>query len=175
MQKVITMSLLLACGTAFATSPLTVRCEAPKGVREKYGFDLSSNQKAESHLLRLKGPSPDGYQSKLMFIVDPGMKKVMVLWIEAGADLDNREQAKKLGLSTPPPPGAEQFDVVSYSPNVIIATSSSAYLYGTITYSLYPKLGAMFMSVQYLETNLRNAVQSFFFATCDFSPSLGVP
>jgi len=168
MQKVIAVSLFLACGTAFATSPLTVQCEAPKGVREKYGFDLSNNQRAESHL-RLRGPSPDGYQSKLMFIVDPGKKKAMVLWVEAGTDLDNREEGKKLGLSIPPPPRAEQFDVVSYSPNMIIATSLSAYLYGTITYSLYPRLGAMFMSVQYLETDLKNAVQSSFFARCDFS------
>jgi hypothetical protein len=169
MRKVIPLSLVLACGAATAaTSLLTVQCEAPKGVREKYGLGMAMDRKPNSQPT-LQGPSPDGYQEKLTFLVDSTKKKLTVLWAEADVDRKDREEAKKHGLPTLPPPHAEQFDIVSESPDVIVSISFSTYLYGTVTYSLYPKLGAMFMSYQYLETDGKNAVQSLFFAKCEFS------
>jgi hypothetical protein len=165
----ILVPLVLACGaTSAGTSLLTVQCEPPKGVREKYGLGLIIDRKPGAQPT-LQGPSPDGYQAKLTFLVDSEKKKLTVLWAEADVDRAFREEAKKQGLPTLPLPKAEQFDIVYQSPDVITSISYSTYLYGTVTYSVYPRLGAMFMSYQYLEPNLKNAVQSFFFAKCEFS------
>jgi hypothetical protein len=165
MRKTILLGLLLACATVAAKPLVTVTCDSPKGVTEAYG--IQPGEKPDRPLT-LKTPGPDGYQSKPTLILDSGLKKLSVLWVAAGADLEQQDAAKKFGVPVSQP-GADEFNVVSYSPDMIVAISLSEYVYGTVTYTLYPKLGAMFMTVQYLEVDLKRAVQSFYFAKCDFS------
>jgi hypothetical protein len=86
-----------------------------------------------------------------MFILDSSRTKLTMAWLDRDAT-------------------AVDLPVVGYSPDVVTATEYRLlYFKGSTMYSFYPKLGVMFMSVQYLEVDGQLARQSAMFAKCEFS------
>jgi len=170
--------VVLVCMAASPAMPAplaTITCEAPKGTSSYYGVLGSERVKAAgTHvappLNHLGGPEKDGYSQRLTFLLDSSRKKLTRIWVESDADRKQREDAKALGVAVSDPPTAVDLPVVAYSTDVITAAESGlTYLKGSSMYSFYPKLGVMFMSVQFLEVDGQLARQSAMFARCDFS------
>jgi hypothetical protein len=158
---------------AMAAPLATITCEAPKGVSSYYGvLEIERAMAAGAHKAaptnHLGGPEKDGYSMRLTFLLDSSRKRLTRIWVETDADRKQREGgAKALGVAVPDPPAAIDLPVLAYSPDAITAALTDSN--GSILYSLYPKLGMMFMSAQLLEVDGQLARQNAMFAKCEFA------
>lgn len=111
----------------------------------------------------------DGFNSKPTFVVDSSRKKLTLVWADTAGEAATREFAKEHGTEMKPEP-ARDVPVIAYSPIVITAMDAHPGKNGAVAlYSLYPKLGVMFVAQHYLDINAADAVQSAFVAKCEFA------
>ncbi len=177
MKKLFIASLLLLSNMVLAEPMMTCTCDQPKGVRTEYGVSL--NEYFDAHMEKrpeakpsFKEPKPDAFINKPTFIVDSGKTKMTVVWSESDEDIKSRKESRKQGLPTvAPSQAAIEMNIVGYDENVITAIEERAF--GATTYSLFPKLGMVFITSQGLGPNMNNAVQMSTFAFCEFSATPG--
>jgi hypothetical protein len=146
---------LLAPLVCSAEPLVTITCDPPKGVSQRYGITDEDRMKTAHgvpapHLIP---PEPDGYKGKPIFIVDSNKRKLTTLW----ADAQPNEEAREV-------------PIIKYSPLQITALDAHPGPNGAvILYTFYPKLGILLWAMQYTPPLTDAADQSIFFAKCEYS------
>jgi hypothetical protein len=101
--------------------------------------------------------------------VDSSRTTLTLIWAETAGEKAFRDLSKQLGHDWEPDP-AREIPLISYSREVITAIDAHPGLNGAVAvYSFYPRLGVVFESMDYLDISGTDAVQSAFFAKCEFS------
>ena len=154
---------LALCGSLALLAPLlcsaeplvTITCDPPKGVSQRYGVTDEDRMKTAHgvpapHLIP---PEPDGYNSKPIFLVDSSRTKLTMLW-------SNLKEGEK----------ATDVPIIHYSLDIITAIQAHPGPNGAVfLYTFYPKLGILAWAMQYTPILADGASQSIFFAKCEYS------
>lgn len=110
-----------------ANPVVTISCDIPKGSSMEYGE--SSYARVQSAIDKKPVPKPglvvnkaDGYEERPTFLIDSTKKKLIVTWAESDVELQQRKQAKELGVPycCSPNPTSEA-GVVIFTPDHISA------------------------------------------------------
>jgi len=168
---------LLACVfplLSVADPVVTISCDTPKGSSMEYGE--SSYARVQSAIDKKPVPKSglvvnkaDGYEERPTFIINSTKKKLIVTWAESEDELNQRKQAKEVGVPycCSPNPTSEA-GVVIFTPDHISAIGITP-PYVITVYSFFPKLGTMFVTDQGTDVFGKNSSQHSFFATCTYS------
>lgn len=155
MHRTLTTVLLLTPLACWAEPLLTIACDPPKGLSQRYGINDEDRMKTSSgapapHLLPAEA---DGYAGKPLFVIDSSKRKLTAVW----SDMKEGEQAREV-------------PIIEYSPTVVTALDAHPGNNGLVSlYSFYPKLGIMLWSLQYSPPLIDSASQSMLFAKCRYS------
>ena len=154
---------------------MRVPCEMPTGIAQDFGIHLSEMFKAEE----AGKPRPpnhftpaasDTMKNKLTFFVDAAHKKMTIVLVDSLEDIKLRAESLKAGISPLPSMPPLELKIVYYSPTTISAVIVLP-LGGVETYSLFPTLGIVMMTSQLLIATGEEAIQTAYYAKCDFSGS----
>ena len=172
MRIVLVGTVLLAPLVCTAEPLVTISCDSPKETTQEYGVRMSDRatdtpgHEPQNHLT---APEQDGYNARPTFVLDSNRKKLTMLWAESAGEKEMRGLSKRLGHDWKPDP-AREIRVIDVSSDVITALDAHPGRNGIVAlYSLYPKLGVLFLSQHYTYADGRNASQQAFFAKCEFS------
>jgi hypothetical protein len=161
MRYVLAVTASWMTHVCLASPILTAQCDSPRGVRQEYGISASELMaSAPARPLpkpHFSGPTPDGFNAKPVFVIDPNRNTLSLSWVSnRGPNIS--------------PESPREIPVAYYSSEVIVAIDSHPGRNGSVSvYSFYPKLGVLFESMEYLDIQGTDASQSAFFAKCEFS------
>lgn len=141
------------------------------GTSRTYG--VTSGQTAKPTAKQLGKFSIDSLTALTLFIVGSDGRSVTLIYGRPNA---NARALLEDIAKRPQPPEGRVIPVLSWSRDVITAVDSHTGRNGsTLVYSLYPKLGALFMSQHYLDVQGESVRQASMFAKCDFKWRDGQP
>jgi hypothetical protein len=154
---------------------MRIPCDMPTGIAQEFGITLGEMDKAKE----AGNPRPpnhftpavsDAMKNKLTFFVDATHKKMTIVLADSLEDIKLRADSLKAGIPAPPSMPPLELKIVYYSPTTILAVGVLP-LGGVETYSLFPTLGIVMMTSQLLITTGEEAIQTAYYAKCDFSGS----
>jgi hypothetical protein len=157
----VSVFLFLGISVSSAADPLlTIACEKPKGTRIEYGISpidrmkaAMDNQSQPTNNVFKQGN--DAYVFKPTIIINDTKELATIVWSTDDIKADG-----------PPPPSTEM-PIIAFSDDQI--TAAEIWVWGATTYSFFPKLGVTFFSEQHPSLGLQSAIQTAFFAHCDFT------
>lgn len=162
-----TGGLVTALACAVVTSvcsgaPLvTILCEPMTGTSRTYGVEQDQPQSGK----HLGSFSTDRLNPLTMFVVAEDGRSVTLIYGQPNA----MSRVLLEDAAKQPKPEGRVIPVLSLSRDVMTVVDSHAGKDGATTvYSLYPKLGALFMSQHYLDLQGEIAREAAMFAKCEF-------
>jgi hypothetical protein len=167
-------ALILAPVPSAAQSLVTFSCDEPKGFSMRYG--ISSWARIDAEIKKqpvptepqLTGPTEDGFTSTLTFILNKAQQKLTVTWNPSASEVETNKHLMKMGMRPAAVPETTELRIVTFGPFVVSAIEAD--IFGTATYSFFPKLGKAFIAEQRLDLPPTSAFQMATIASCIFPP-----